>query len=270
MGWAAEQPRDRGGIRRGDAPPDRIVRVVLEPREEQAECAIAFGRRPPVKREDGRAGGLRRPGEHLEPDVDRADAVREEHGRGRLGHAGSAAGTPAAFTIRAATRRRSSVAGRDDDVGGREARLLGDEALRIGGGPAYRRDDEDPAAVTPGGLARGLDRGDERARWIGMRAVPEDDVEEDDGRRRIGPGGGDMLVAQSGSIIGWGRPTVYSSSPRSMISWSCARSAPSSSLRMSFASPASDPPLNRPRIRHWPLPRPATASSTAARNASSP
>ena len=48
-----------------------------------------------------------------------------------------------------------------------------------------------------------------------MRAVPEDDVEQDGGDVAADASAGMISVRAAGSIIGCGRPFVYSSSPRS-------------------------------------------------------
>ena len=79
---SGEEAIDGGGVGRRDPPPDRIVRVVLQPSEEEPHVAIALGRRAPVETGDRRPVGGKRLGEHVEADVHGTHAVREQH-RGR-------------------------------------------------------------------------------------------------------------------------------------------------------------------------------------------
>jgi hypothetical protein len=80
-GLCGEETLDGRGIGRGDPPADRIVRVVLQASDEEAQVAIALSRRAPVEPGHGRAIRCKRLGEHVEADVHGAHAVGEEHRR---------------------------------------------------------------------------------------------------------------------------------------------------------------------------------------------
>src|SRR6059058_2074224 len=58
--------------------PDDPIGIVLESRQQEAELAVAAGRRPPIELDDRRPVGYRRLGEFGDADVQGADAVREE------------------------------------------------------------------------------------------------------------------------------------------------------------------------------------------------
>ncbi len=81
------------GLRVGarDQTVGRIVRIVLQPGEQEAQFPVRLGRRAPVHLHARRTVGPDRSGELLQTDVDRPDPVREERGgrrRGSLSHRG--------------------------------------------------------------------------------------------------------------------------------------------------------------------------------------
>jgi len=59
----------------------------------------------------------------------------------------------------------------------------------------------------------------ERAGRIGVGAMAQDDVQQQQGDRWVGRLLGQQFEAELGSIMGCGRPTVNSSSPRSRMTW---------------------------------------------------
>ena len=107
-------------------------------REQQAQLAIAVGRRPPVEGDDRRAGRADRLGEHGEADVDRPDAVGERVGDGSRPSVGrTPRRRPAAPAVRGCAQswRPASPPGRCSGramtpVCGEDA-LLARQALRV-------------------------------------------------------------------------------------------------------------------------------------------
>ena len=96
------------------------------------------------------------------------------------------------------------------------ARALAREALRVAARCRARR--RRPAGPPPAMIS--AHTGASSAGRVGVRAVPEHDVEErPPPRPGRAPCSRSSSIRASGSIIGCGRPLVYSSSPRSRQTW---------------------------------------------------
>ena len=146
-------------------------------------------------------------------------------------------------------------------------------ALRVAVGAGERHDDGERPAVGVGGRARGAHGVRELAGRVGVRPVAEHEVERA-ARRTWGRRASAAIrsIRSVGSIIGWARPRVSPSSPKSMTTWPASRrSGPSASVGSSgrcccgcrrasasatvIASSARVPPQNSPR-RAGPRARP--------------
>ena len=74
-GARGEEALDGQAIRRRDARADRIVGIILEPRQDEPELAIPAGGRPPVERHHRGAARSGRDRELGDADVQRVDAA---------------------------------------------------------------------------------------------------------------------------------------------------------------------------------------------------
>ena len=121
-------------------------------------------------------------------------------------------------------RRRLDIAVGDDRAGRLELARLRRLVLRIAVGAADVADQRQRAALRARVALRVDQRFGEAGGGIGVRAEAQHDVEQ-----RSPPSRGSAACARTaalrsdGSIIGCGRPRVYSSSPRSMKTWPLAR-----------------------------------------------
>ena len=175
-----EEAIDGRGIGRRDPPADRIVRVVLEAGEEQADVAVALGRRAPVEAGDRRPVGGERLGEHVEADVHGAHAVGEEHRRsGRRSSVTSGRDRRRAQTIRAASAAARALLGARRTPASASRASWATRSCGSPLGAAHRRDDGEPAAVAAGVRPGRVDRAG-RARRRGRRG------RRSRGRRRAG------------------------------------------------------------------------------------
>ena len=166
---------------------DRIVGIVLEARHEESELTIATRRRPPGELRDRRAVGARRLGERREADVEWHGRRRERWRRcpgealtvvalravSGAGHEHREAGGRGIARAPAARRRRR--AGPPDRAAPCGSAVVPHtEPMTISSRPAF-----------VAARSRRLEHGRELAGRIGVASVAEDDVEQDDGGRRV-------------------------------------------------------------------------------------
>ena len=179
-GAHVDEPRARGEdalrrprVGRGDARADRVVGIVLEPREQEAEVAIAAGGRAPVELDDG--GAVRRgaSANSATPTFSARIAAGET---ARLGRRSLHPAAPVARHVpvpraarepRGEPRRLARCSAPAITPAAASAASWRAQVLRIGRGAAHRGDDGDGRAALAVARARVGEGGRERAAGSG-------------------------------------------------------------------------------------------------------
>ena len=231
IGWAASSRSTASALAAATARPIGSSGSSSRRASSEPELAVALGRRPPV---EGRRPSLRAAASGaaniVRADVHRADAVGNMVGRRRgrarrpgLAHAAASDGRGRRWpAIVAAMRAARALLGASRTPASASSASW---PARPCGSPSVPQTDATMASRRPAPSAvacAARDRGASAPAGSALAPVAEHDVEQDDGRRGVGGGRQIVSLRRRGSIIGCGRPTVYSSSPRSRISWALA------------------------------------------------